>query len=124
MRIRLSQLRSIIAEEVRRVVAEGPTRTPEEEERFKEIQAALLGPAGFRSAAKVRADNEKTKEMWKALPPEERARMNGDLGGDDEKEPADIGEVEPGFGKNDPYGPYKQPFGSKGPLVNVGSKYR
>lgn len=125
MRIRLSQLRSIIAEEVRRVVAEGPTRTPEEEARFKEIQAALRGPAVGKSAAEVRADDEEIKKMWAALTPEERARMNDepdDLGGDEE-EPADIGEVEPGFGKNDPYGTYKQPFGSKGSLVDVGSKY-
>lgn len=131
MRIRLSQLRRIIKEEVRRVVAEGPTRTPEEEARFKETQAALRGPAAFKSAAEVRADHEKIKAGWAALTPEERARrMNDepdDLGGDDEEYEGpddDSMEVEPGFGPNDPYGPYKQPFGSRGPLVNVGSKYR
>jgi hypothetical protein len=120
MRIRLSQLRSIIAEEVRRVVAEGPTRTPEEEARFKEIQAALRGPAVGKSAAEVRADDEEIKKMWAALTPEERAEKNRSadkfdssvayVGGEEEPDNRRM-EVEPGFGKGrgknaDPYGPY------------------
>ena len=131
MRIRLSQLRRIIKEEVSRTLAE--TRTAAEEARFQEIQAALLKPpAGMMSAADVRARDKEIEAQWNKMTPEERAEMNARLADDDDIMNAGAGvsddvddmEVEPGFGGDDPYGTYKQPFGRKGPLVDIGSKYR
>jgi len=129
MRIRLSQLRRIIKEEVSRTLAE--TRTAAEEARFKEIQAALMQPAGM-SDADVRKRDKEIEAQWDKMTPEERAEMNARLADADDIMNAGAGvsddvddmEVEPGFGGNDPYGTYKQPFGRTGRIIDRGSNYR
>jgi len=130
MRIRLSQLRRIIKEEVSRTLAE--TRTAAEEARFKEIQAALRQPAGM-SDADFRARDKEIEAQWDKMTPKEREKMNKQLAdaddiantGDDVSDDMDDDmEFEPGFGGNDPYGTYKQPFGRTGRIVDRGSNYR